>query len=133
MPCLPSESSTPHPVLTMPSPKPLNGSHLATTTESVPAAHLSGSSPVLPSFNAASWNHAERTISTHRVAGHSSTDQRHNLRRHTQAAAKAPSGSRAVGSLVVSVLALLGCLMAAHAIHVEHRQQQQFQEWRRAQ
>lgn len=30
----------------------------------------------------------------------------------------------------MSVFVLLSALMAAHALHVEQRQQQQFQEWR---
>jgi hypothetical protein len=33
--------------------------------------------------------------------------------------------------VIVSAFVLLAALMAAHALHVEHRQQQHLEEWRR--
>lgn len=84
---------------------------------------------MLPSFSCGRSN-AECIAAAHRVARHSATDQRHNLRRHRAAVSQAAPRRGTVGGVVMSVFVLLSALMAAHALHVEQRQQQQFQEWR---
>ena len=50
--------------------------------------------------------------------------------RRIAAAAKATARCRAVGNLMVVAMAVLACLMAAHALHGEQRQMEQLQQLR---
>jgi cell division septation protein DedD len=61
---------------------------------------------------------------------HLELDQRYRLERYRQAVAQAHARGRAVGNLVVVALAVIACLMAAHALHAEQRQQQQLERLR---
>ena len=102
----------------MPSPKLSNGAHAATGTPTAPGAASRSASPVLPVFRSARSNR-------HREIG-----QKLRLQQHTEALAKANARARALGSLAVTLLAVLACLMAAHALQVEQQQQTQWEQIR---
>ena len=102
----------------MPSPKSLSGSPAVTGTQTEPAVASRSGSPVLPVFRSA-------RSSRHREIG-----QKLRLQQHTEALAKAKARARAMGSLAVTLLAVLACLMAAHALQVEQQQQTQWERMR---
>lgn len=114
----------------MPSPRRSSGSPTDPGTRTAPARSSSSAIPALPSFSCERSSAADTPAGSARCRLRQTLDQRENLRRHREAAAKAAPRCRALGSLVVTALALVACLMAAHADRVDRQQQQQWEEVR---
>jgi hypothetical protein len=60
----------------------------------------------------------------HTAREHCRLDQRYRLAQHTAVTAEAAARRRAIGNLLVIVLAVTACFMAAHALKNEQRLQQ---------
>jgi hypothetical protein len=101
MPCLSSSSHTHQPANPAMSPTKPNGSVTAPTIATGPARHSSVSFRRLPSFPSSSSR--------------------------LDPAAVALTGVRALGNIAMLAFVVTAWLMATHALHVEQRQQQQWE------